>query len=907
MRHRHYQVLLIMIVILMAAPASLSLAAVPANPPQPTYLQGQETVVVDGDPSEWDLTTDFFSNMYENGDSSGAILGMLYLRYDCTANILYLLALVNPDPVFDPPLAMDITFPDAHRITLETNLLVDATAGFNPPDGEPPDLAWIWNADETVVGWEASAPVPAGTYFNLWVHARTWYNGESTSSKICCLDLVLECADLGRLDGHKFLDLNGNGAWDQPSEPPLEGWQIALNDGSVTTTGADGYYAFEGLVDGTYTVSEVCPETWVQTAPGFTDFITCGTITHTATIDVDHREVNNLDFGNGQPALDLVKDCPSDVFVGDVITYTVTVTNTGNVPLQGVAVSDPFLGLSELVDLGPGESETYLGSYDTTRPIARYAIYVPLVLLQGSSQPAASSHRAAAVSQNAVISNTATATSDYALVTLTATDTCVTNIHELEVHKDAQTSFTRTYLWTIDKTVDDLGPMTLLSGAMTTPNYTVTVDLQDPPYVDSDWAVEGTIVVQNPAPVDAELASVMDTVSPDLQAGVNCPALIVPAGGSLTCTYGPVPLLDGSNRLNLATVALKNNTGRTTEFGSKALVDFSQADIQLINDEIQVLDTFSDAPQELLGTVRYDQVPVSFVYSQVIQTTGDSCGLFPIPNTATLVSSDSSTTISDGADVQILELCEIAAAYEDLRREDPGLDWDYNDWVATINLQPTFSDGSSGGSLLGLDFAIVPEARGAAYNHVFHLRIPGNTFLCNGTSTLTLFDGAGDPIGVPDENPFNGLVGGDFAVIPWTLDALPAMTNTYDDASHPYVPTARTALLSLEFPAACPFDLADYDPNTDVHGENLFFEPYLHVDVKDPAKVDYDVRAGDDRTLIVPMDWTWPEERVGIWYAYLAVNEPAPAGVGQPLNPPSFDPQWWLGPTTDKLYDKKPI
>ena len=122
-----------------------------------------------------------------------------------------------------------------------------------------------------------------------------------------------------RLDGHKFLDVNGNGSWDKPDEPPLEGWEITLSDGSVTLTDADGYYAFEGLKDDTYTVQEVCPDSWVQSAPDFTDFDTCGDEVHTVEINLQNREENDLDFGNGRPDLDLTKVCPADVFVGDDI------------------------------------------------------------------------------------------------------------------------------------------------------------------------------------------------------------------------------------------------------------------------------------------------------------------------------------------------------------------------------------------------------------------------------------------------------------------------------------------------------------------------------------------------------------------------------------------------------------
>jgi uncharacterized repeat protein (TIGR01451 family) len=49
----------------------------------------------------------------------------------------------------------------------------------------------------------------------------------------------------------------------------------------------------------------------------------------------------------GQPGIRLVKDADTNgpVHVGDQITYSFTVTNTGNVTLTSVTVSDPLLGV----------------------------------------------------------------------------------------------------------------------------------------------------------------------------------------------------------------------------------------------------------------------------------------------------------------------------------------------------------------------------------------------------------------------------------------------------------------------------------------------------------------------------------------------------------------------------------
>src|SRR5262249_58502563 len=53
--------------------------------------------------------------------------------------------------------------------------------------------------------------------------------------------------------------------------------------------------------------------------------------------------------------------------VGDVLNYTVTVTNAGNVTLTGVTVVDPLTGQNiSGVTLAPGTHQTYNTSYTLT-------------------------------------------------------------------------------------------------------------------------------------------------------------------------------------------------------------------------------------------------------------------------------------------------------------------------------------------------------------------------------------------------------------------------------------------------------------------------------------------------------------------------------------------------------------
>src|SRR5690606_25951537 len=54
--------------------------------------------------------------------------------------------------------------------------------------------------------------------------------------------------------------------------------------------------------------------------------------------------------------------------VGDVLEYTITVTNTGNVTLENIEVNDALTGLTEtIVTLAPNGVETFTTTYTVTQ------------------------------------------------------------------------------------------------------------------------------------------------------------------------------------------------------------------------------------------------------------------------------------------------------------------------------------------------------------------------------------------------------------------------------------------------------------------------------------------------------------------------------------------------------------
>jgi hypothetical protein len=131
--------------------------------------------------------------------------------------------------------------------------------------------------------------------------------------------------------------------------------------------------------------------------------------------------------------------------------------------------------------------------------------------------------------------------------------------YEVDVSKTAIPSFTRTYTWTIDKTASPV-EVWRFAGETAPINYTVTVDQS---FVDSDWAVAGTITVANNTPFDATVTEVADTLTGGLVAPVDCGVTFphdLAAGESLACSYGS-DLPDGSQLLNTASATTDGTVG----------------------------------------------------------------------------------------------------------------------------------------------------------------------------------------------------------------------------------------------------------------------------------------------------------------------------------------------------------
>jgi len=240
----------------------------------------------------------------------------------------------------------------------------------------------------------------------------------------------------------------------------------------------------------------------------------------------DYGSIYGPSCALANPHVTVAKNCPADAFVGDSVSYTLTVTNDGNVALDDVTLVDAPLGINEnLGTLAPGASAVRSGSMSA--------------------------------SATGSLSNTASVSGNYYGYAAADSDTCSTNVHALIVTKSAVTHYDRDYDWTVTKSGDETAE--ICSGQTKPIAYTIGVERTT---IDSGHSVSGNITVFNPAPIPAPLASVSDQLSPGGIVAVNCGVgfpYMIPPNASLVCSYSTA-LGNADERTNTGRAALSNGS-----------------------------------------------------------------------------------------------------------------------------------------------------------------------------------------------------------------------------------------------------------------------------------------------------------------------------------------------------------
>ena len=160
----------------------------------------------------------------------------------------------------------------------------------------------------------------------------------------------------------------------------------------------------------------------------------------------------------------------------------------------------------------------------------------------------------------------------------------------LTISKDANTSLTRTYSWTITKDYD--GEYSLAAGESVTHGYLVAVDQT---VIDGSWAVQGSITIENTTSRTARITGVSDVISPATSATVDCGVTFphdLPPAQTLHCTYSAT-LPDAASRTNTVTV---DTSGSVLGGTASADVDFTNATITTSGyPDVNVTDTNGQA------------------------------------------------------------------------------------------------------------------------------------------------------------------------------------------------------------------------------------------------------------------------------------------------------------------------
>jgi hypothetical protein len=342
--------------------------------------------------------------------------------------------------------------------------------------------------------------------------------------------------------------------------------------------------------------------------------------------------------------------------------YTVTFTNPANAVAGTYKVTadititnhSGFLG----IPYGPSPSATAVLDPNTPTQVVNNEINVDDT--NGGSFPFANSGsvsytRTFTCGEGGTFPNTATiretGQSSSASVTV--------NCYRLEVTKTADTEYTTSYNWAIDKSATHSSLTFQVGQEAVIEPYTVTVT---PTGTNSGFIVSGTITVTNPAPMAATITSLSDVVTPAGGSGVGAVVtssspfpVTIPANSSVTFDYTATlptatPLTTGTN---VATATLQNTPTGTTSFSGTTNFNFGNATVTEIDECATVTDTFAGT----LGTVCVGTGPFTFNYTR---TFGPYTACQPsqtFTNTATVTATDTGASASDSWSIVINVPC----------------------------------------------------------------------------------------------------------------------------------------------------------------------------------------------------------------------------------------------------------
>ncbi|MHC1605060.1 MAG: hypothetical protein ACXQTP_03715 [Candidatus Methanofastidiosia archaeon] len=236
------------------------------------------------------------------------------------------------------------------------------------------------------------------------------------------------------------------------------------------------------------------------------------------------------------------------------------------------------------------------------------------------------------------------------------TPTCCPPPTSLEISKTATGHWEKLYEWSIEKTVDK-SSLSLNSYESEDVTYTIIVDATGK---NTDPCVSGFITITNDVENTAYISYIKDVIQTkngewsDWHTENLLGSFTLAPGETRTIPYNIEFKLDGDNReyRNVVYVMLENHPDGNHEFFYRE--DFTILDPVEIDESATVSDTFYG----VLGAVNISGTPYTWQYSRTMEC--NECGGYEVNNTATLVTDDTGTTISDSTNVVVTCNCDNA-------------------------------------------------------------------------------------------------------------------------------------------------------------------------------------------------------------------------------------------------------
>jgi hypothetical protein len=231
-------------------------------------------------------------------------------------------------------------------------------------------------------------------------------------------------------------------------------------------------------------------------------------------------------------------------------------------------------------------------------------------------------------------------------------DVCL--VSPLQIEKTAETSYTRAWDWSLDKTADQTS-LELMDGQLFSVNYGITLGAVAN---DSAWNVAGTVSVTNPVGNrDVTITSIEDALSLDGNVTLDCPTDMTLAGGeTLVCTYSHG--LPGKNdQTNTVTVT---TDVPVLEGSATASVVFGEPSESI--DECAVLTDTAVAASFDQVCAGVDVLPKTYSYALGFgkHPSADAqfaCGTNTYTNTASITANDTSAAVSDSVTLEAYVSC----------------------------------------------------------------------------------------------------------------------------------------------------------------------------------------------------------------------------------------------------------